>query len=478
MIMATVTIKYSKLEDTCRYAKKLSENLGGYADEIYRKIISPISGLPGNDNRGYASTVSSSAGKKIRELQDNASRFNTFSQDVERFVATAKCADSTVAKSIKCTANSYIGERSAWDGFWDFLWNTVCVDFFNATTVGRFIKDCTVTAWSSIASVTEKVRDWFKHGDGKYWWNIVSSIVAPICAIAGTITAVAAAIAGGPVIAVVLAVVAAAAAILGAVITTVNSAVKFYNNVKALSSDDPGVSRYLGTINGYSDAIKKYDMGDAEDNKNWETSGKVVDTTKTVCDVIGIVKGITDLGAVKSDITGRVTGYKFDKNNVMYNIRKRMGFDFDKNKFTSKGELGFTKSNWNVTKSWYANENGYGGFKWLMNRYTRTQKTINSVFNIANVVDKAQTTLAKADSIYDRLKTGFDFSSPESTLQSMQSAGYTIIETYEALGNIKLMKGINSVTVSQFRGLEKVDKRVKDWTGKTICEHLAELIVA
>lgn len=466
--MATVTIKYSKLEDTSNYAKKLSKNLNGYADEIKRKVTSPISGLPGNDNRGYASTASSSASKKIRELQDNSSRFNTFSQDVERFVATAKRADSTIAKSIKSTASSYVGERSAWDGFWDFLWNTVCVDFFNGTAAGRFIKDCATTAWSKVTSVAEKVHDWFKHGDGKYVWNIVAGVVSTVAAIAGAITAVAAVIAGGPVIAVVLAVVAAVAAVVGAVITTVNSGVKIYNNAKALSSDDPGVSRYLGTIDGYSDATKKYDMGDAEDNKKWETRGKVVDTTKTVCDVIGILKGVTDLGAVKSDITGRITGYKFNKNNVMSNIRKSMGFDFNKNKFTSKGELGFTKNNWNVTKSWYANENGYGGFKWLMNRHTGTQNAINSVFNISNVVDKAQGTLEKVDLIYDRLKTGFDFSSTDATLKSIQSAGYTIIEAYEALGNIKLMKGINAITVKPFRATEKVIKRIEQWSGVKI----------
>ena len=470
MIMATVTIKYSKLEDTSNYAKKLSKNLNGYADEIKRKVTSPISGLPGNDNRGYASTASSSASKKIRELQDNSSRFNTFSQDVERFVATAKRADSTVAKSIKSTASSYVGERSAWDGFWDFLWNTVCVDFFNGTAAGRFIKDCATTAWSKVTSVAEKVHDWFKHGDGKYVWNIVAGVVATVAAIAGAITAVAAVIAGGPVIAVVLAVVAAVAAVVGAVITTVNSGVKIYNNAKALSSDDPGVSRYLGTINGYSDATKKYDMGDAEDNKKWETSGKVVDTTKTVCDVIGIIKGVTDLAAIKDSATGAIKSYKFDKKTMMYNIKKSMGFKYKTNsktigKYTSKSQLG-SKSDWDVTKSWFANKKGYGGFKWLNDSSKGTKTVIKSVFNTSNVIDKTQKALKNVDSIYDRLKTGFDFSSTQATLESIQSAGYTIIETYEVLGNIKLVKGINAITVKPFRQAEDIVKRIQEFKRK------------
>lgn len=466
--MAAITIKYGDLGDAADYARKLSRNLSGYADEIRSKVTTPIGSLPGSDKNGYSNNAAYSANRKIRELHEKSGRFSSLSKNVEQFVSTSQQADETVARSIKSTASSYVGKRSKWQGFCDFLWNAICVDAFNGTTAGRLISDCVKKGWGYATQTAEKVRDWFKHGDGMYVWNIVAGVVATVAAIAGAITAIAAVIAGGPVIAIVLAVVAAVAAVVGAVITTVNSGVKIYNNAKALKSDDPGVSRYLGTIGSYSDATKKYDMGDAEDNKKWETSGKVVDTTKTVCDVIGIIKGVTDLGAVKSDITGRITGYKFDKNNVMYNIRKSMGFDFNKNKFTSKGELGLTKNNWNVTKSWYANENGYGGFKWLMNRHTGTQKAINSVFNISNIVEKTQGTLEKVDSIYDRLKTGFDFSSTESILKSIQSAGYTIIEAYETLGNIKLMKGINAITVKPFRTTEKVIKRIEEWSGKTI----------
>lgn len=471
--MAAITIKYGDLGDAADYARKLSQNLSGYADEIRSKVTTPIGSLPGSDKNGYSNNAAYSANRKIRELHEKSGRFSSLSKNVEQFVSTSQQADETVARSIKSTASSYVGKRSKWQGFSDFLWNTICVDAFNGTTIGRLISDCVKKGWGYATQTAEKVRDWFKHGDGMYVWNIVAGVVATVGAIAGAITAIAAVIAGGPVIAIVLAVVAAIAAVVGAVITTVNSGVKIYNNAKALKSDDPGVSRYLGTIGSYSDATKKYDMGDAEDNKKWETSGKIVDTTKTVCDVIGIIKGVTDLGAVKDNATGVIKSYKFDKKTMMYNIKKSMGFKYKTNsktigKYTSKSQLG-SKSDWDITKTWFKNQRG-GTTKFLgsINMSKRTAGAIKSVVNTANVIDKAQTTLKSADSIYDRLKTGFDFSSTESTLKSIQSAGYTIIEAYETLGNIKLMKGINAITVKPFRTTEKVIKRIEEWSGKTI----------
>lgn len=468
--MSVVTIKYGDLEDASKYSKKLSQKLGGYADELSRKITSPISSLPGNDNRGYASSAAYSASRKINELRDRSNRFNTFSQKVDRFISNAQKADSTVANSMKRAASSYVGERSWWQGFCDVVWGAICVDFFNSTNIGRAISDCVKSGWSYVTQTSEKVRDWFKHGDGKYIWNIVSGVAAGVLAVIGAISAVAAAIAGGPIIAVV----AAVAAVFGAVITIANSSVKIYNNAKALMSDDPGVSRYLGNIDGISDAVDKYDMGDAEDNAKRETASDVVDKIKLVCDTIGIIKGVTDLGAVKSDLTGRITGYKFDKNNIMTNIRKSLGFDFDENKFTLKGMFGVGSGD-SVTSSWYANKNGYGGFKSFMNLHTNTQNTIDFIANSTSKLNKVMTSIEKIDSVYESVKRGYDFSSTETTLESIKSIGATIIDTYEALGNHKLFGGLNKITIKPYKNIEK---HFKEWGwGDKITERLSEAIM-
>lgn len=472
--MSVITIKYGDLEEASSYSKKLSQNLSGYADELSRKITSPINSLPGNDKRGYASGAAYSASRKISELRDKSNRFNSFSQKVDCFASNAQKADSTVASSIKRAASSYVGERSWWQGACDAIWNFLFVDIANSTDIGRTISDCVKSGWSYVTQTAEKVRDWFKHGDGKYIWNIVSGITAGVLAVVGAITAVAAAIAGGPIIAVIIAIFAAAAAILGGVITIANSSVKIYNNAKALMSDDPGVSRYLGNIEGISDAVDKYDMGDAEDNAKWETGADVVDKTKLVCDTIGIIKGVTDLGAVKSDITGRITGYKFNKNNIMTNIRKSMGFDFDKNKFTMKGMFGVGAEN-SVTSSWYANKNGYGGFKWLMNRHTSTQNTINFIANGASKLNKIMSSFKSADTVYESIKQGYDFSSTEATLLSIKSISATVIEIYEGLGNHNIFGGLNKITIKPYKNIAK---HFKEWGwGDKIIDHLSDALV-
>lgn len=454
--MAAITIKYGDLGDAADYARKLSQNLSGYADEIRSKVTTPIGSLPGSDKNGYSNNAAYSANRKIRELHEKSGRFSSLSKNVEQFVSTSQQADETVARSIKSTASSYVGKRSKWQGFCDFLWNAICVDAFNGTTAGRLISDCVKKGWGYATQTAEKVRDWFKHGDGMYVWNIVAGVVATVAAIAGAITAIAAVIAGGPVIAIVLAVVAAVAAVVGAVITTVNSGVKIYNNAKALKSDDPGVSRYLGTIDGISSAVAKYDMGDKEDNRKWKVAGQHIDRTKLACDLIGIVKGVSDLGAVKSNITDKVTGYKFNRNTVMGNIKKSLGFDFDKNKYTLKGMFSTKASS--KTSNWYANENGYGGFKWLMNRHTKTQNIINAVVNGSDKIDKAMKSTKSFDTIYESIRGGYDFSSTEATLESIGSIGATIIEVYSALGNHKIFKGLNGNIVSPYKNFMGWDK--------------------
>ena len=459
--MSSIKIKYDELEESSRYAKKLAGELDDYSNRITKKISNPVNSLPGNDKRGYASNIVASATAKIRELNNRSNMFDTYAGKVQTFVANAEKADKAVQKSIKSTAQSYIGERSKWETFCDNVYNFLFVDCANKYDVVRFLTDAAKSGWTYVTSFTEKARDWFKHGEGKYVWNIVSAVVATVGAIVGAITAVAAAIAGGPVLAVVLAVIAAGAAIVGAIITTVNSAVKVYNNAKALGEDDPGVARYMGGIGSFSDAAEKYDMGDAKDNQTWEAWGSGIDTTKTICDVIGIVKGITDLGAVKSELTGRITGYKFNRNNILTNIRSNLGFDFDKNKFTLE-KMFETNFGTGSTKKWYANENGYGGLKFFHNLTTNQQNTIKFVADGSKVVKSVMGVFEKADSIYTNLHNGANFSTPTNT---METIGYTVIDTYSLFGNTTVFSGIND--------LYSPIEQIMEWAGIKRPERLA-----
>lgn len=463
--MSTITIKYNELGETARNAKKLARELDDYSSRITKKISNPIDSLPGSDKRGYASSIVASASAKIKELRNKSSVFDTYAGKVETFVANAQQADKNVEKSIKSSAESYIGKRSWWQAACDAVYNFLFVDLANSNDVFRFLSDAAKAGWSYVTSFTEKARDWFKHGAGKYVWNIVSSVVAVIGAVVGAIGAIAAIATAGTALAVVLAVVAAVAAVVGGAITIVNSFVKASSNVKALASykDDPGVARYVGNIGSLSDAFEKYDLGDAETNASWEKVGKGVDITETVCDVIGIVKGITDLGAVTSEITGRTTGYKFNSNNVRANIKKSLGFDFDKNKYTLKGMFSFKDVD--ETSSWYANANGYGGLKFFHNLTTDQQNTIKFIADGNEIVSRVMGTMEKADSFYTRLKEGYKFGSVTETLESIESIGYTVIDGFEVLGNRKVFSGFKKLLIKPAKtGIDIYEDYIKKET--------------
>lgn len=470
--MSSIKIKYDELEASSKYAKKLAGELDDYSYRITKKISNPVNSLPGNDKRGYASNIVSSASAKIRELKNRTNMFDTYASNVQTFVANAQKADKAVEKSIKSTAQGYIGERSKWEAFCDNVYNFLFVDLANKSDFVRFLSDAAKSGWTYVTSYAEKAKDWFVHGDGRYVWNIVAGAAAVIATIAGAITAVGtavaavvAAIAGGPVIAAVLAVVAATAAVVGAIITTANSGVKVYNNSKALTEDDPAISRYVGGIDGVSEAIEKYDMGDAEDNKNWETAGNVIDTTKTVCDVIGIVNSLVDLGAVKNVRTGLTEGYKFSKSNIEFNLKTKMGFDFETNSWSFKKMFGLDKKamGFNETDSWFANEAGEGGFKSLNELATfgsnTRQNFIKFFYNGGTVIDNTMSMAEDIGTMYDRLDDGLKFSSVEDTMYSLGKIGYTIIDIPSTFGKMKVFKGINTFL--------KPTNKVLGWFGVT-----------
>lgn len=458
--MSGVTIQYSRLESAADSAGRLAKELSSYSGELSSKVKQALASLPGSDSRGYVSAASSQVGQKIRDLNDRAAQFSSFASDLERFGTKARSADERVAKSIKSTASSYVGERGWFESACDTLYNFLFVDVVNSNCVTRFLFDCGKYMWNRGEELVSSVYNWFKHGDGRYVWNIIGAVVGTVAAIAGAVTAVAAFMSGGLLI-------FAFAAVVGAMITTVNAAVKIYNNVKALREDNPGVSRYLGNISGVSDAIEKYDLGDAEDNASWERCGLWVDTAKVTCDILGIVFSVVNLGAVKSTITGRTTTYDFSKANIMKNLRVSLGFDVDKNHYTilkgsSESTVGRLVETFggNSTKTWYANANGYGGFKWLMNRYTNTQVFINTVVNSSCVVNNVMRTMKAGDKVFSRLKSGLDFSSP---VTAFSGIGEIIKDTYDTLGNFQPFGGANKYTFKPFEKFVEAVELKERW---------------
>lgn len=465
--MAGITIHYGNLESAADSAGRLAKELSSYSGELTSKVKKALASLPGSDSQGYISTAISEVEQKIRTLNEYSSRFSTFASDLDRFSMKARSADDRVAKSIKFTGSSYVGERGWFESVCDTLYNFLFIDLVNSNCITRFLFDCNKYIWNRGEELVSSVYSWFKHGDGRYVWNIVGAVVGSVAAIVGAVTAVAAFISGGCIFFLVVAAIGAAAAIVGAVITTVNSTVKIYNNVKALQEENPGVSRYLGNIDGISDAIKKYDLGNTDDNADWEKVGLVVDTTEVACDILGIMTSVVNLGAVKSTITGRTSGYDFSRANITKNFRVSLGFDVDKNQYTvlkvsSESTVGRLVEAFggNSTKSWYVNANGYGGFKWLMNRHTTTQIFINVAANSSCVVNNVMNTMEYGDSAFSRLKSGVDFSSPISATSEISRL---VMDTYNMLGNFQPFGGVNEYTLKPYETYTELKELHERW---------------
>lgn len=339
--MSEIYIHYGNLEDSVDKSKKVREQISDYVEEIKKRITTPISNLTGSDSSGYASTASSLAWQKISSLNAKASRFSAYETSVTNLISEARTKDNHVSSRMETIAGMYIEERTWYQKAGDWIYNTFCVDLANKWDWTRDFADAAKWVQDKVENGIEKIEDWFKYGDGKYVLNIISAVGASIAAIVATVAAIVAIpFTGGATLPIVIGCIGAAATAIGSVITIVNSASKIKSNSKAISlsgdlfddtDGDPGAARYYGNISKLSEEWDKTDMGDAQTNANYETAGKVIDTTKVVADTTAFVCNVVNsAGAVRDyrfkNPDAHIKGYDFSMKNFKHNLRGEFGF--------------------------------------------------------------------------------------------------------------------------------------------------------
>lgn len=161
-------------------------------------------------------------------------------------------------------------------------------------------------------------------------------------AIAGTVAAIALAVATGGAAAPL--VVAAIASTIGTVMTMVDSGFSIYNKVKALKVEqetgDPGRARYYGNISGVSDTIDKTDMGGKTANDVWGVVGTGYDVIHVAADITAVVSGTIGAAglsgqAVKNPVTGKFElKTTYDPSKIKSNLK---GTFLEKIGFRNKG---------------------------------------------------------------------------------------------------------------------------------------------
>ncbi len=425
--MSEVYIHYGNLEDSIEQSKKVRNEISGYIEEIKRRVTTPISNLSGSDSSGYASTASSLAWQKISNLNAKASRFSSYENSISTLISTAKSKDSYVSSQIETISDLYLEERNWFQKAGDAIYNFFCVDLANKWEWTRTISDAAKWVGDKMGSVTEKISDWFKYGDGKYLANIGGAVLGAIAAVAGVIIAIVSLPVTGTA-AMIIGFVGLVAATVSMFITLYNTESTIKGNIKAwqLRDEHPGAARYYGNIDSLSAEWRKTDMGDAKTNMIYDIAGKKIDETKARADTVQFVCNILNLGVVKDfrykPGTGN-KGYSFTWNNIKRNILHDM--NIYTSKIGKKGVKWYQTVNWKEAfdiKSWFG---GYSSSKFKIDGKFVLPEGVFKVFNITKIIKNTTDTFEHFGDIgealtADEFKLG-DLLKPISELTSIFS---------------------------------------------------------
>lgn len=333
--MGEIYIHYGNLDDAVAQSKKARNEIDDYIEEIKKKITKPISKLSGSDTQRYTSTASNLAQKKINALTSKKSELSKFESSVKSLVSTAKDADEKVSKRIGSIADTYIGKRSWIQQRIDAIYDTFCVDLPNSWDWTRAASDQLKKWGTNVSKEIIDVKNWFKHGDGRYVLNCVYAVGTVVLATVATCTAILAIpFTGGTSAAIAVGIIGAAASAIGTAITCANAEAAIESNTKALSlseEGETGAARYYGSVSSLSQKWAKTDMGDAGTNASYQFFGKAVDTTKTLADITAFTcTFVNAMGAVRDyrcRPENRIKSYgDFSMKNIKHNITGEFGF--------------------------------------------------------------------------------------------------------------------------------------------------------
>lgn len=413
--MGTISITYSNLERAVSQTKSLSRNLTDYHSQITSTVVNKMSSLPGTDSRGYISAAESYASSKIRQLSTKATEASDFASSLDKFVDLARDADETTADNISTIGSAVVGKRTFWEKVGDWIYETFCVDLVNSVPIIGAIANAVKWVGNKVGNLLEGAYNWFKYKGGKYIWNGLKVVAGVIAAVAAAFVAVTGVLTGGT----VLAVLAAIASVVVAVIAVVNGAFAAYNLIKAgghYMNGEIGQARYYGEIDGFSDAVDKYDLGDAGDNARWETAGKIVDTTELACSIVIAVNGVANLFGVKSPITGKVTKYKFNKETFIKNVKENLGIKRKRYSIGPDGkaiEYNGQSSGYKVGERWsfkdFISSRKDGTGKQYLKDYLGFGATDKAFYNknvIPSMAKNPNNTVQTVDKLFDQLSDG------------------------------------------------------------------------
>lgn len=339
--MSTVKIDYSDLKEASNKAKKASSLYSDCLDEVQRKVSTPIQNIQGVDSYSYVGSATSLILEKKNILANRRDRLNKISENIANLEEEIKQHDINVKNKVNTVAYAAfdLQEQSPFKAFTQWLYGTICVDALNWNPVTRWIGD-KLKAFNDWASnKLNKIFEYFKYGNGRYWLNIGMSALAAVASIFATVrafmllvAATTATVATGGVAAPFL--IAAIASTIGTVLTIGDAIEVVTNNVKAYQIDiensDPGRARYYADISGVKDAISKYDYGGKGINTIMSMGGTAYDILHGAADLTAFAAGAYGKAGLNIQLTrnvdGKITGKEVTWNKDIAKYRLKEGF--------------------------------------------------------------------------------------------------------------------------------------------------------
>lgn len=347
--MSTIKFDYGELKTAIKTANKMGGSwgvYGSYRSDLQSKLHGSLAEgrLSGKEPMGHAYVASAQQEitDKRTELKTRMQEWSDLSTKLDNFKTFVEEQDKAVKTVFETTSNQYtdysgIGGAFTWLG--DAFFGAFGVDLLNSNKFTRGIADWGKSKIDDLHTVAQDVKDYFKHGNGRYYANIVGSIALTGAAIVGTVIAFSTIPFSGGFSAVV------AVECIGAVASGISATISMFNtyhtikeNDQALSiEDDPATARFHGDVSSYSDRVSKIKYNSPEEYRKYSNIAKGVDIAERVCTVVSMgtelatsfgTKSVKVMG--ESGVVKEKKVFDFSPKNVKSNVLKTFGFKVEK----------------------------------------------------------------------------------------------------------------------------------------------------
>lgn len=328
--MATITIDFNILGDAVNKSRSVADELEDYADALPGKVTNPLWSLTGGSSSN-TSTAASLASKKATELRSRAGDYRSLATKMESFGEDAKQADEDVRERLAGVVKEREKGLSWWDRIATSLFR-VLNDVLGDDVISQLIRDVLNGMESFAQDVMHGLKtalNWFKHGNGRY---VLDALVSILGAIGAVVTAVLSFPVSGifGIIMAAAAIVVALDSVADAITTTIAAHQAFARN-----DTEPGRARYYGSATSYAEFAKRNGAPSWLQNLTTGMS-KFADFAGIVVTVGNLFsyRGVKTKGdeVIKNPKTRRrvyQNKYKFDRNVVEMNLKKKFGWKAD-----------------------------------------------------------------------------------------------------------------------------------------------------